>query len=240
MSQLRTVLLVAAAAFLASSSASRAATLLSEGFDDISALPGDGWVLTNASTPPGAVDGWFQGNSGIFNAQAGAPEAYVASNFNVAGAGGTLANWLITPVFSTAAAGSVTFWVRGAAEPDYDDYIAYGFSSGSSATTDFTMTPVLTALAGEWQEYTVSFAAGGAGSTARFAIEHSEAADLSNYIGVDSLAVTTGVSAVPEPSIWAMMLLGFAGVGAMAYRRRSWSRVDVVGAKERIAGEATY
>lgn len=29
------------------------------------------------------------------------------------------------------------------------------------------------------------------------------------------------VSAVPEPSTWAMMILGFAGLGFMAYRRRS-------------------
>ena len=29
------------------------------------------------------------------------------------------------------------------------------------------------------------------------------------------------VAAVPEPSTWAMMILGFAGVGFMAYRRRS-------------------
>jgi hypothetical protein len=27
-------------------------------------------------------------------------------------------------------------------------------------------------------------------------------------------------SAVPEPSTWAMMILGFAGVGFLAYRRR--------------------
>jgi hypothetical protein len=31
----------------------------------------------------------------------------------------------------------------------------------------------------------------------------------------------TAISAVPEPSTWAMMILGFAGVGFMAYRRRS-------------------
>lgn len=29
------------------------------------------------------------------------------------------------------------------------------------------------------------------------------------------------VAAVPEPPTWAMMLFGFAGVGFMAYRRRS-------------------
>jgi hypothetical protein len=31
----------------------------------------------------------------------------------------------------------------------------------------------------------------------------------------------TEVAAVPEPSTWAMMILGFLGVGAMAYRRKS-------------------
>jgi hypothetical protein len=31
-------------------------------------------------------------------------------------------------------------------------------------------------------------------------------------------SVTTGV---PEPSTWAMMLLGFAGIGFMAYRRKA-------------------
>jgi hypothetical protein len=36
-----------------------------------------------------------------------------------------------------------------------------------------------------------------------------------------TLTVTdTTVSAVPEPSTWAMMILGFVGVGAMTYRRR--------------------
>ena len=34
------------------------------------------------------------------------------------------------------------------------------------------------------------------------------------------LSITT-VAAVPEPSTWAMMILGFAGIGFMAYRRKS-------------------
>ena len=34
---------------------------------------------------------------------------------------------------------------------------------------------------------------------------------------IDNVALT----AVPEPSTWAMMLLGFVGVGFMAYRRRN-------------------
>src|SRR3982074_2673797 len=33
--------------------------------------------------------------------------------------------------------------------------------------------------------------------------------------------ITFSVTAVPEPSTWAMMILGFAGIGFMAYRRRN-------------------
>jgi hypothetical protein len=41
-----------------------------------------------------------------------------------------------------------------------------------------------------------------------------------NYF-VDDLSITTVARAVPEPSTWAMMILGFAGIGFMAYRRRN-------------------
>ena len=41
---------------------------------------------------------------------------------------------------------------------------------------------------------------------------------------VDNLTLAQGLtSAVPEPSTWAMMILGFAGVGFLAYRRRKTS-----------------
>ena len=43
-------------------------------------------------------------------------------------------------------------------------------------------------------------------------------------IGFDNLkhdVASTINPAVPEPSTWAMMILGFAGVGLMAYRRKS-------------------
>jgi hypothetical protein len=40
-------------------------------------------------------------------------------------------------------------------------------------------------------------------------------------VGATSLSVIT--TAVPEPSTWAMMILGFMGVGFMAYRRKNTS-----------------
>jgi len=40
-------------------------------------------------------------------------------------------------------------------------------------------------------------------------------------IGADSGSGTFNIAAVPESSTWAMMLLGFAGLGFMGYRRKS-------------------
>jgi hypothetical protein len=68
-------------------------------------------------------------------------------------------------------------------------------------------------------------------------IDFDNSAHVFNYAGgtftltVNDLAVQVSApanitgsfvaSAVPEPSTWAMMILGFAGVGFMAYRRKS-------------------
>ena len=40
-------------------------------------------------------------------------------------------------------------------------------------------------------------------------------------VGFQSVAPDQSVAPVPEPSTWAMMILGFAGVGFMAYRRKN-------------------
>ena len=44
--------------------------------------------------------------------------------------------------------------------------------------------------------------------------------------GLDNVQLMT--AAVPEPSTWAMMILGFAGVGFMTYRRRQQSNARIV------------
>jgi hypothetical protein len=43
--------------------------------------------------------------------------------------------------------------------------------------------------------------------------------DFNSFLLVDQ--IQSGVAAVPEPSTWAMMILGFCGIGFMAYRRKS-------------------
>jgi hypothetical protein len=44
--------------------------------------------------------------------------------------------------------------------------------------------------------------------------------------GGNPSGLDVAMSAVPEPSTWAMMILGFAGIGFMAYRRKSSSALS--------------
>jgi hypothetical protein len=45
--------------------------------------------------------------------------------------------------------------------------------------------------------------------------------DTSFFGVITGVVVADAAPAVPEPSTWAMMILGFAGIGFMAYRRKS-------------------
>jgi hypothetical protein len=63
-----------------------------------------------------------------------------------------------------------------------------------------------------------AYTQGGAVVPGTFASETSESKYLFGTVE------PAAVASVPEPSTWAMMILGFAGVGFMAYRRRGNSR----------------
>jgi hypothetical protein len=63
----------------------------------------------------------------------------------------------------------------------------------------------------DWTQYNLSVDALGTG---RFAFRYFGEADTLNYVGLDTVSVVT---AVPEPSTWAM--LG-AGLGLLGLRRR--------------------
>jgi PEP-CTERM motif len=67
------------------------------------------------------------------------------------------------------------------------------------------------------------FGGGGGGSfLARQAIDRLLLAGVNSgngFVTIDTISPIPPVSSVPEPSTWAMLILGFAGVGFMAYRR---------------------
>jgi hypothetical protein len=193
----------------------QAGVVVNEGFNDVTTLGANGWVMTNASTPGGVIPGWFQGDQSKFTAQAGLAESYIAANYNNAPAGGTLNNWLITPEFSNETDVFVSLWLRGIAEDGFSDNLAFGFSNGSTNFADFTIAQAVTAPTGDWTRYDLYLGAHGAGATGRFAIQYTGAADTSDYVGVDSLTIT-----VPEPSTMLIMATGLMGVAAMRRRQR--------------------
>ena len=193
----------------------RADVLLSEGFDDVGALAGQGWVFSNQSVPPGPVEGWFQGDVPTFASQSGAPDAYIASNFFAAEPGGFLNNWLLTPEFSTAKSVVVSFWLRAEAFEGTSDQLRFGLSNGGDLL-DFALATTVTVPTDGWSLYTFNLGSQGAGSTGRFGFQHVGIADLSNYVGLDALSI----SEVPEPSMAMILGLGLAGF-AVARRRQA-------------------
>lgn len=214
-----------AASALALAASAQAGPLIDESFDDITTLAGKGWVLTNDSIPTGKT-AWFQGDVGaagdIFYGDGSSGGGYIGANYENAGAGGFVNNFLITPVFSTASAGSVSFLAKAdVSDPSFYDLIRVGFSSGSSDPFNFSLTPSIT-LTGDWVQYTYSYAAAGIGSVARFAIDYTGWAKNANYIGIDSFTVTP----VPEPSTWALLALGLACMVVYSRRRTAASQAQ--------------
>src|SRR5947199_6664623 len=99
------------ASFIVMAGTATASPLLVENFDNLAALSGSGWALVNNSQPAGST-GWFQGNAGVFSAQGGAPDSYVAANFAGADFGGNLSEWLISPMLSFDNGDTITFYTR--------------------------------------------------------------------------------------------------------------------------------
>lgn len=189
--------------------------VLDEGFDDVPALPG--WTFANNSVPAG--NSWFQGNAAIFGAQSGAADSYAAASYLGAEAGlGVVDNWLITPVLSLTGITNLSFWTRNEALAGFNDVLEVRFASGSEGgTTSFTT--LLGTIGGEsgypadWTQWSGNLNVEGEG---RFAFRYVGAADTLNYIGLDTVRVVT---AVPEPSAFAMLALGLGAFGVM--RRKS-------------------
>jgi uncharacterized delta-60 repeat protein len=128
-----------------------------EVFEDITTLPGAGWVQINHSAMVGTT-GWFQGNAAVFPAQSGNRTSYVAANFNSTTnpAGGesllipegasptpppgptpggvTISNWLLTPPLLLQDGATMTFYTRTVDVPEFADRLQVRMSTNGANT----------------------------------------------------------------------------------------------------------
>jgi hypothetical protein len=226
----RIVALLAFSFALGLASTGHASPILVENFDNVATLSGVGWVQTNNSSPAGTT-GWFQGNPGVFSAQAGASDSYIAANFDNAAVGGDISNWLLTPTITLANGETLTFYTRtedGAPFPDRLEVrmSTNGASSNVGATSssvgDFTtllasINPTL-ATGGypeAWTPFSLTLSGLGGPTAGRLAFRYfvTNTNDNADYIGIDTVSVDTAAAApVPEPLTLLTLGLGLAGV----------------------------
>jgi hypothetical protein len=199
--------------------------LLAENFDDVATLPGAGWVETNNSSPLGE-SAWFQGNSGIFPAQSGAANAYIAANFLNAGAAGNVSNWLLLPELLLDPTLALLFYTRTEELSFFPDRLEVRLSTnggssdvggtdasvGDFTTLLLTINPTLDVggYPTEWTQFTVNLNGVLGGPTSgrlafRYFVTNTD--ENGNYIGIDTVRVAT----VPEPGTAGLLLLGAAG-----------------------------
>lgn len=207
---------VGAAASLSPAAGAAGVEVLSEGFDSLAGL--QGWDSINRSFPPGS--GWFQGNPGIFPAQAGAPDAYAAANFlGAAGGMGVVDNWLITPTLSLTGLTTLSFFARRDDAPGFDDLIEVRFGSGSAIEAASFGTLLATiggdgAFPAAWRQWSADLAVEGEG---RFAFRYLGDPATLSYVGLDTVRVVT---AVPEPGGPVLLAGGLGVLGLMRRRIR--------------------
>jgi hypothetical protein len=176
------------------------------GWSNVSGLANEFWVLTpngysGLTASPGNSSIYFVDLTGEANSQPfGGLEQTISttpgSQYVLTFALGAGTTWNLGPLAGSALTASAT---------------------GTSLLASQLFTASTPTTANQWQTETLSFTADSATTTIEFL---GDSANVnSRYIGLDDVGVTFNVGpAVPEASTWAMMLLGFAGLGFAGYR----------------------
>lgn len=223
-----------------------AGTIFAEDFADITTLTGDGWFMDNNPDAVGLTD-WFQGNPAVFPSHAGAPDAYIAANFNNTG-GSVISNWLGTPVLDFSQFDTLTFWTRKNTASTFPDRLEVRLSTNGASTDvgtaptdvgDFTtllieINPTLTVggYPDAYTQFTINRAdlptTSGSGRIAfRYWVTNAGPfGSNSDFIGIDTVEYVEGMFGgglpIPAASTAGLILLALLiAVAAAAILRRS-------------------
>ena len=191
------------------------AQAFSEGF---AVVPVPGWTTQNNSVPIGSTPGWFQGNTAVFPAQAGATNSYIGANFNNTTGTNTISNWLITPQRTFNNGDVIKFWTRTPTANPFPDRLQVRRSSAGASTnvgTGPTGTGDFTTLLLDinptyqtggvypevWTEFTITLSGLAGPTSGRIAFRYfveggGPLGDNSNFIGIDTFSYTPGTPMV--------------------------------------------
>lgn len=202
-----------------------------EGFEDVPGLIAKGWNFQNLSTSIGQSPTWFQGETFLFNAQAGPTNSYAGANLNAINGPGTISNWIIMPEMILNNGDTISFWSR-TADPvvgTFPDRLQLRMSTNGSSTNagtgpddvgDFTnllleINPNLdsTSYPTLWTNFNTTITGLVGPTNGRLAFRHyvtngGPGNPNGNYIGIDSLVVQS----VPEPGTAVGLLLLMSAV----------------------------
>jgi hypothetical protein len=245
--------LTAAVLLTAAVAQARAQVLLTENFtvgnNSVAQLQGRGWVLVNNSdqaVPPGGADTgpWGPGLTLLNPPPSGPDGSYWASDFRATGnlttTGGTLSDWLLTPVVPITNGTTLTFFTRRADPEDAPERMQIRFSTAGASTSvgtndanatggdfagssqlllELNPTQAPNGYPSPWQQFTLTVTGVPGLTTGRFAFRHFVLnaglnAPNADVVGLDSVSIV----GVPEPASWVLTGLA-AAVGWVRWRR---------------------
>lgn len=207
---------IVVSAVILSSSAASAAIIANGSFED-----GGGsfssWTVNTGGDPqyPQVVIAYGQASSyptGVFGEIVPAPPG-----------GGQYGAYFVSDIYSQSISQSIALNTGTAYTVSYDIYApANGTSNPFDALlqsdTDGNLSPVFTAktLGAGWVNYSAAFVA--SAGPYSFNLNYTPLGVTGADFVVDNIGITANV---PEPATWAMMIMGFMGIGFLAYRRRA-------------------
>jgi len=213
----RSIFGVVAATLILSSSGAGAAIITNGGFE--SGL--SGWTVNSGTDPQYAPVAIQYGSATPY------PTGAFGEAIPAAPGGGQRGLYFVSDFANQSISQSISLVAGTGYMVSYNIYAPINgttnpFDALLQSATAGSFSPVFTAksLGGGWTNYTGGFIAGAAPYSfiLNFNPLGSGPANAAADFVIDNIDVTV---AVPEPATWAMMIMGFMGIGFLAYRRKS-------------------